>query len=101
MSARRLPPYEACERLFGDYPQAASGDAMTLIVPGSGPRFYSLSRAEEQLFALFEWKPGDGSLEEVTPGTRSLPGEFGGPTPKVGGRELDGRTWDQMPALAG
>jgi protein gp37 len=27
--------------------------------------------------------------------------QVGGPTPKVGGRELDGRTWDQMPALAG
>jgi protein gp37 len=27
--------------------------------------------------------------------------QVGGPTPKAGGRELDGRTWDQMPALAG
>jgi protein gp37 len=24
--------------------------------------------------------------------------QWGGPTPKAGGRELDGRTWDQMPA---
>ena len=27
--------------------------------------------------------------------------QVGGATPKAGGRELDGRTWDQMPALAG
>jgi protein gp37 len=27
--------------------------------------------------------------------------QVGGPTPKAGGRDLDGRTWDQMPALAG
>ena len=27
--------------------------------------------------------------------------QVGGPTPKAGGRELDGRTWNQMPALAG
>jgi len=27
--------------------------------------------------------------------------QVGGPTPKAGGRQLDGRTWDQMPALAG
>jgi protein gp37 len=26
--------------------------------------------------------------------------QVGGPTPKAGGRDLDGRTWDQMPALA-
>lgn len=26
--------------------------------------------------------------------------QWGGRTPKAGGRELDGRTWDQMPALA-
>ncbi len=23
--------------------------------------------------------------------------QWGGPTPKAGGRQLDGRTWDQMP----
>jgi protein gp37 len=27
--------------------------------------------------------------------------QVGGPTPKSGGRQLDGRTWDQMPSLAG
>jgi hypothetical protein len=27
--------------------------------------------------------------------------QVGGPTPKAGGRQLDGRTWDQMPSLAG
>lgn len=27
--------------------------------------------------------------------------QWGGRTPKAGGRELDGRTWDQMPSLAG
>lgn len=27
--------------------------------------------------------------------------QVGGTTPKAGGRDLDGRTWDQMPALAG
>ncbi|MEQ0563983.1 phage Gp37/Gp68 family protein [Amycolatopsis sp. NEAU-NG30] len=27
--------------------------------------------------------------------------QWGGRTPKAGGRELDGRTWDQMPQLAG
>jgi protein gp37 len=27
--------------------------------------------------------------------------QVGGVTPKAGGRDLDGRTWDQMPALAG
>jgi protein gp37 len=27
--------------------------------------------------------------------------QVGGPTPKSGGRRLDGRTWDQMPELAG
>ncbi len=27
--------------------------------------------------------------------------QVGGPTPKAGGRELDGRTWDEMPVLAG
>jgi len=27
--------------------------------------------------------------------------QVGGATPKAGGRDLDGRTWDQMPALAG
>lgn len=27
--------------------------------------------------------------------------QWGGRTPKAGGRELDGRTWDEMPALAG
>ena len=27
--------------------------------------------------------------------------QVGGLTPKAGGRELDGRTWDQMPSLAG
>jgi len=27
--------------------------------------------------------------------------QIGGATPKAGGRDLDGRTWDQMPALAG
>jgi protein gp37 len=26
--------------------------------------------------------------------------QWGGRTPKQGGRELDGRTWSQMPALA-
>jgi protein gp37 len=26
--------------------------------------------------------------------------QVGGTTPKAGGRDLDGRTWDQMPALA-
>src|ERR1044072_926915 len=26
--------------------------------------------------------------------------QWGGRTPKAGGRELDGRTWDQMPELA-
>ncbi|MGH7938525.1 MAG: DUF5131 family protein, partial [Chthoniobacterales bacterium] len=26
--------------------------------------------------------------------------QWGGRTPKVGGRELDGRTWDEMPQLA-
>lgn len=26
--------------------------------------------------------------------------QWGGPTPKSGGRELDGRTWDEMPQLA-
>jgi protein gp37 len=26
---------------------------------------------------------------------------WGGPTPKAGGRLLDGRSWDQMPATAG
>lgn len=26
--------------------------------------------------------------------------QWGGPTPKAGGRDLDGRTWDQMPATA-
>ena len=25
--------------------------------------------------------------------------QWGGPTPKAGGRELDGRTWDEMPAV--
>jgi protein gp37 len=27
--------------------------------------------------------------------------QWGGRTPKAGGRELDGRTWDEMPAIAG
>ncbi len=27
--------------------------------------------------------------------------QVGGVTPKAGGRDLDGRTWDQMPELAG
>jgi protein gp37 len=27
--------------------------------------------------------------------------QWGGPTPKSGGRDLDGRTWDEMPTLAG
>jgi protein gp37 len=27
--------------------------------------------------------------------------QVGGPTPKAGDRQLDGRTWDEMPALAG
>lgn len=27
--------------------------------------------------------------------------QWGGPTPKSGGRTLDGRTWDEMPVLAG
>ena len=27
--------------------------------------------------------------------------QVGGPTPKAGGRQLDGRTWDQVPSLAG
>jgi protein gp37 len=27
--------------------------------------------------------------------------QVGGPTPKADGRQLDGRTWDQVPALAG
>ncbi len=27
--------------------------------------------------------------------------QVGGPTPKAAGRQLDGRPWDQMPALAG
>jgi protein gp37 len=27
--------------------------------------------------------------------------QVGGPTPKSGGRQLDGRTWDEMPATAG
>jgi protein gp37 len=27
--------------------------------------------------------------------------QWGGRTPKAGGRELGGRTWDDMPALAG
>jgi protein gp37 len=26
--------------------------------------------------------------------------QVGGPTPKAGGRQLDGRTWDQMPSVA-
>jgi protein gp37 len=26
--------------------------------------------------------------------------QWGGRTPKAGGRELDGRTWDEMPAVA-
>ena len=27
--------------------------------------------------------------------------QWGGRTPKAGGRELDGRVWDEMPARAG
>jgi protein gp37 len=27
--------------------------------------------------------------------------QWGGRTPKIGGRELDGRHWDEMPVLAG
>lgn len=35
----------------------------------------------------------------VTAGVAFFFKQWGGRTPKIGGRDLDGRTWDEMPAL--
>ena len=36
----------------------------------------------------------------VAAGVAFLHKQWGGRTPKAGGRELDGRTWDEMPEVA-
>lgn len=35
---------------------------------------------------------------ELTPQLVQSTGQWGGRTPKAGGRELDGRTWSEFPA---
>jgi protein gp37 len=44
----------------------------------------------------------DMPAQRQRPGVPTIPfvKQWGGRTPKAGGRDLDGRTWDQVPALA-
>ena len=45
--------------------------------------------------------PGGGAGERPEFQQRARYQQVGGPTPKTGGRQLDGRTRDQVPAVAG
>jgi hypothetical protein len=44
--------------------------------------------------------PGHAPVQVRSTAVQST-AQWGGRTPKAGGRLLDGRTWDQMPAAAG
>jgi protein gp37 len=74
-----------------DGPALALGGIDWLIVGGeSGPRHRPIDP---------QWVRDlrDASLHA---GTAFFLKQWGGRTPKAGGRELDGRTWDEMPAAA-
>jgi protein gp37 len=86
--------FASCEPLLGPLDLSVwLGQGLDWVIVGgeSGPRFRPMDR---------DWVR---SLRDQcqAAGVAFFFKQVGGRTPKAGGRELDGRTWDQMPDLAG
>jgi protein gp37 len=82
----------SCEPLLGPLPSLDLDGIHWVIAGGeSGPDHRKLD---------LDWVRGIRD-RCAAQGTAFFFKQVGGPTPKAGGREIDGRTWDEMPALAG
>jgi protein gp37 len=88
---RRVPAavrFLSCEPLLGPLP-GLDLDGIHWVIAGgeSGPRYRPLDGA---------WVTGIRDICQDA-GVAFFFKQWGGRTPKAGGRELEGRTWDQMP----
>ena len=89
---RRVPAtvrFLSCEPLLGPLPSLDLREIDWVIVGGeSGPRARPMRK---------DWA-GDIQRQCTGAGVPFFFKQWGGRTPKAGGRELDGRTWDELPA---
>ncbi len=90
---RRVPAavrFLSCEPLLGPLDLNLSGIHWVIVGGESGPRHRPMAA---------DWARGvrEQALEA---GVAFFFKQWGGRTPKAGGRELDGRTWDELPSRA-
>jgi protein gp37 len=86
-----LVPYLGCWRR--DETGRATGSAIDWVIAG-GESGIGARPVDA------EWVRSLRDQCNATPGTAFLFKQWGGRTPKAGGRELDGRTWDEYPQAA-